>query len=455
MKNPFSLNPVALRELRQLVRSKIITVGLAVFPAILFVFTMLAVSKAVGMKSREAIAFGDGLASGPFAMVSVITGIVACLGIPFYSAMKAIMETKRNGTGLEFTTALTPADIVGGRLAATAILTGATVATASPFFIFAYLLRGIPLEQVFLVPFCLFACGLSFFAVSLAIACRPGAVALRVITTVLLFFLMFVFSLIPSVEFSISSGSEPPPAAAIAIGAGAVLAAILVFFRAYCASLLAPPHVDGERPFRRVVFALFLLSSPLAFRSFAAWSIAWVVVSGLLLMMAALSPREIPRAAKGSAPRGFFRRMLALPFTTGAEPGMLFSTSLLCAAGLVYSIFEKESDNILRLWAIVAELTFAPILVGAVLRTRNALPGTYRRAGWAMIALLVFVSITSFMAEIDAIGNHAGEMMPCNFVGISENPEKHFRTYGALLLVSLVVVVASSISAFRKYRRPQ
>ena len=34
MKNIFSINPVALRELRQLVRSKIITVSLAIFPAI-------------------------------------------------------------------------------------------------------------------------------------------------------------------------------------------------------------------------------------------------------------------------------------------------------------------------------------------------------------------------------------------------------------------------------------
>ena len=40
MKNPFSLNPVALRELRQLVRSRVITWSFALYPAILFGFTM-------------------------------------------------------------------------------------------------------------------------------------------------------------------------------------------------------------------------------------------------------------------------------------------------------------------------------------------------------------------------------------------------------------------------------
>ena len=87
MKNPFSLNPVALRELRQLVRSKIITVGLALFPGLLFVFTMLAVSNAMSDKPPEELAFGDGLGSGPFTTASMLTGIVAVLGIPFFAAI--------------------------------------------------------------------------------------------------------------------------------------------------------------------------------------------------------------------------------------------------------------------------------------------------------------------------------------------------------------------------------
>ena len=164
MKNPFSLNPVALRELRQLVRSRVITWSFALYPAILFGFTMLAVATAMGKRSAEDIAFGSGIGEGPFTMVAVITGIVACLGIPFYAAMKAILDTNRDGSGLEFTTALTPANIVGGRLVSTTILIASPIATSMPFFIFAYLLRGIPLENVFHMPLTLYGYALALFA---------------------------------------------------------------------------------------------------------------------------------------------------------------------------------------------------------------------------------------------------------------------------------------------------
>ena len=455
MKSIFSINPVALRELRQLVRSKIITVSLAVFPGILFVFTMLAVSNAMSGKPPEELAFGDGLGDGPFTMVSVMTGIVACIGIPFYAVMKAILETKRDAAGLEFTTALTPANIVGGRLVATAILIGATVATAMPFFIFTYLLRGIPLEEVFLVPLELFAYGLSLFAVTLAVACRPGTVALKVITAVLLFFIVSIFTSVPTFSLSSRSGTELPSAVATATYILLALAATLVFFRAYCASLLSPPHVDGERPFRRVVFALLILSSPLTFYSYAAWSITWVSIAGVLLLQSALSPREVPRAARGSAPRGFFRRLLSFPFTTGAVPGMLFALLIIAIAGGLFSTYETDSERVLVLWSTVAELTFAPVLVGTLLRHSKALPRTYRLAGWIMVAVLCLFSLISFMAEVDAIGSNTGEMLPCNFVGIVEHPVEHFLTYGVLLLFTLAIVAVSSTSAFGKYRRPE
>jgi len=456
MKNPFSLNPVALRDLRQLVRSRIVSVGLAVFPGLLFAFTMLSVSNAMSGKPREELAFGDGLGSGPFTMVSVLTCIVAALGIPFYAAIKAILETKRESVGLEFTTALTPANIVGGRMAATAILSGAAVAMAMPFFIFAYLLRGVRLQDVFLVPFEIFASGLMIFSVSLAVACRKGSVALKVILTVLLFFSATALSNVPlAITMSRHGLSEPPPALEIAAWTGAALVTALVFFRAYCASILAPPHVDGDRPFRRVVLALFLLSIPLAviFDS-KAWAIGWTWVSGALLLQYAMSPRDIPRAAKGSAPRGFVRRAVSLPFTTGAAPGLLFSSAILALAVAVFCK-NADPDTSLAVCSSIAEVTFPPILAGAVLRRAKASPMAYRRATWTMAALLILVSLVSFMAAVDAIGSHAGEMLPCNLIGIARNPQEHFRTYGVLLGFSLAIVAISSADAFRKYKRPQ
>lgn len=462
MKNPFSLNPVALRELRQLVRSRVITWSFALYPAILFGFTMLAVATAMGQRSAEDIAFGSGIGEGPFTMVAVITGIVACIGIPFYAAVKAILDTNRNGPGLEFTTALTPANIVSGRLVSTTILIASAVATAMPFFIFAYLLRGITLEQVFLTPLALFGYAVAVFSLSLVVACRPVAVPLRVILTIVLFFTTtFVVPGIVSAVFVpprylvAAAPVEETSHIAYVLGYAAALAALILFVRAFCASQLAPRYVDADRPFRRVAFALFVVSAPAAIWSYRAWCIAWVVIGGILMLTSSLTSREIPRAAKSNVPRNLFGRLFSFPFATGAVPGMLFAAIIIAIAGGTYSALETGNDHILILWADLAELLCIPVIAGAVLRYRKCDDRRFRLVAALFIAYLIAVSALSFMAEIGTIDEDLVAMLPCNFAGIAEKTDSHMMSYGLLIPVSICVVVVSSVRAFRTYRRPK
>ena len=460
MNNPFSMNPVALRELRQLVRSRIITWSFALYPAILFGFTMLAVATAMGKRSAEDVAFGNGIGDGPFTMVSVITGVVACLGIPFYAAMKAILDTNRNGPGLDFTTALTPANIVGGRLVSTTILIASAVATSMPFFIFAYLLRGIPLENVFLMPLTLFGYAIAIFSLSLVIACRPIAVPLRVVLTVMLFFAMtfVVPSLVSFATFAHhrygGAPAERPSYWIALLGFAVVLAALVLLVRAFCASQLAPRYVDADRPFRRVVFALFLVSAPYACWNHTAWCITWVVIGCMLMITSSLASREIPRAAKANIPRNFFGRLASFPFATGAVPGKLFAALILAVAGGLYSVLESETEHVFILWADVTEIICVPIIVGAALRKKRCEEKRFRLAAALFIAYLVAVSVLSFMAEIDAIEEDLIAMLPCNFAGIADKPGAHLASYGLLLLFSACVIAFSSLFAFRNYRRP-
>ena len=455
MKIDLSLNPVALRELRQLVRSRVITWGLALFPAALFGFTMLATSSATGHLTQEEMAFGDGVGEKPFTMVSVITGLVACLGIPFYAAMKAILETGRNGPGLEFTTALTPARIVGGRLTAAAILIAAAVASAMPFFMFAYLLRGVPLEHVFLVPFTLFCYGLGLFALALVVACRPSPVALRVIMTVGLFFVSLIVGNIPIIAFS-SHGSSAPSFAAMVFWFAVLLVALAVFVRAYCASQLAPRHTDAERTFRHGLVGLFLLSAPAAFSYPQPWCIVWTVIGGAMMLQSALSPREMPRAARAAAPKSLLGRLLSFPFATGAEPGLVQSLLIIAVAGGVYSLVEGDGDHVCTLWACVAEVTFLPVVVGAAMRTEKARESRFRLAGWLILTYIAAVQFLYIMCEIDSgISTHSIDLVPCNFPGIVEKPVEHICTYGVAFLIVIAVAIISSARPFRGYRRPQ
>ena len=456
MRKP-SINPVALRELRQLVRSRVVTWGLATFPMILFVFTALTVATAMSGYSPTELAFGKGMGKSPFVAVSVITGIVASAGIPFYSALKAAFETNSANPGLEFTTALTPAQIVGGRLASTAILVAATVATATPFFAFAYLLRGIPLEWVFAVPFFLFCGGLFAFSAALCVAVRPGHVALRIAMMILLFcsVLPGALSLLAIFDSSYAS-SMKVPLSSVAMVAAAGLAAFVVLVRAQCAATLSPPHADGERTYRRTVFALFALSSPLAFwpKTGDAWAFVVLLIASLLTVQSALSPRGVPRAARAAAPKGLFRRILSFPFATGATPGVVFFGALAFVAAAALSLSLSGNPKLVCvLWACLAETLSVPVIVGAVLRRTGAAPARFRAAGWLMLAYLVAAFVISVMAKADAFDEDFVSLLPCNFFAIQDAPESHLAIYGVLLLFAVVLAVASYVSEFSKYRR--
>ena len=422
MKNPFSLNPVALRELRQLVRSRVITWSFALYPAILFGFTMLAVATAMGKRSAEDIAFGSGIGEGPFTMVAVITGVVACLGIPFYAAMKAILDTNRNGPGLEFTTALTPANIVGGRLVSTAILIASAVATAMPFFIFAYLLRGITLEQVFLTPLALFGYAIAMFSLSLVIACRPVAVPLRVIMTVGLFFAMtFV---VPGIVTAVSvshrhfGGAAPveePSYIASILGYAAILAALVLFVRAFCASQLAPRYVDADRPFRRV----YLPRNPESRE---------VECPAQLIRPPLLVPVRDRRRAGDALRRDHNRRRRrnVLRARDGERP---LPDSLGRSRRADMRPGDRGRDTAQQ------EMR------------RQALPTRHRplhRLHHRRLHPLVHG------------GNRRNRGRPRGDASVvAEKPAAHLTSYGLLLLFSLCVIVISSVRAFRTYRRPK
>ena len=135
---------------------------------------------------------------------------------------------------------------------------------------------------------------------------------------------------------------------------------------------------------------------------------------------------------------------------------MLFSLVLIMASCSILTLRNYLSgddfEHILQIWTIVAEVTFAPILVGAFLRRRNASEQAYRTAGWTMMALLIGILILSMMAEASDLDESIVRMLPCNFAGITEQPLEHFTSYGFLLLFSVVIIAVSSISEFKKYR---
>ena len=244
------INPVTLKELRQLVRSRLILWGMVALPIVLILATgAVLLSEMHDISIQEAM-YGKGLGEEPLIAVSIITGVVTCVLIPLFTSIKTAIETSKTDLGLEFTTALTPGQIVSGKITAAAVISAIAVAIAMPFFVLSYLMRGIDLSITVLIPVLLFVSSVSLTAVGLLPACsRRRSIAMKVISLVVLYiFLPFFFS---SITAAIGIGR------AIRGGDGFAASSVFVFYvllsaiivalcRAQAAAMLAPPHSSSS-----------------------------------------------------------------------------------------------------------------------------------------------------------------------------------------------------------------
>ena len=171
MKLKLQINPVTLKELRQLVRSRIILWGMVALPIALLIAMIIVLSDDMHGMSPVEIMYGKGLGEAPLAATTVITAIVTCGLIPLFTCVKTMIETSRTSQRLEFTTALTSSQIASGKIAAAAIISAIAVALAMPFFALSYLMRGIELSTTVAIPALLLLGGTAITALGLLPAC--------------------------------------------------------------------------------------------------------------------------------------------------------------------------------------------------------------------------------------------------------------------------------------------
>ena len=455
----FSLNPVALKELRQLVRARLVTFALVVYPLILFAATALAVSSKMGYKSPEEIAYGPGLADGPYVAASIVLGLVTCFALPLFCGIKTAIETPRDRIPLEFTTILTPAQIVGGKMTAAGVLIAALTAVSLPFFTLAYLMRGISLVNAFLMPLGLAAGGLFVLAICLPLATsRAMSVPMRIfsVLAVVIFGLPFAegFSIINQLTLTsshVGTKSALEQAKPFVVAIVTLLTALLVS-RAQSAAQLAPPHTDSERPLRKTYALLMPLTLVLVpFDDGAAWSLLWLILGGILAIRSTFNPIELPRTACEKAPRSFLGRLFTFPLTTGAPSGLLLSSAILFLAPLPIAFDDK--DAFVRVILVVTELLTVLSLVSTGLHHAKVSDKTYRIAGVVTVLAIGAANFANVLVSVDALPKDLVYSLPCNFYGISEEPDTHAKLVVVLALLAIPPLTLANIRAFRKYRR--
>lgn len=451
-------NPVALKELRQLVRSRTIIIGMILYPILLTIVSALTVSFRMQGRTKSDILLGPGLGEVPFYVAAVITGIIVCAALPLYAAFKTSSEAQKEKMGLEFVTMLTPANIISGKLLATALLMLIAIGLSMPVFTLAYLMRGVSLLQTFLMPAGLFLSGMIALCVLLFIACNKAwAPALRNIVCLIVYGIMLSFLV---AQISLFVDSPMSPVHFRTLSAVGVLALIMIC-RATCAAQLSAPHQDAMRPLRKTELVLYLLS-PLAWLggddAFQAWIGTTAIGATIICLRAAFYPHPIPRVANLNAPRSWFGRFLTFPLTTGSVPGLVFGLRILLLAILALNFDNISNRQIREFFAACFEPVSLAIIISTILRLCHAGLRGYRITAGVSLGLFAFVNSAFILRTFDLCSRSAFDILPCCFHGIThtaETADYHFTLALSLFAIAEVLLLVSYIRAFHSYRRPQ
>jgi len=454
---------VALKELRQLVRSRLIIWGMAAMPAILLAITSLVLSSEMRGLTPAEVTYGKGLGEGTLTAATIVTGIVVCAAIPLFAAIKTVLETGKGNLGLEFTTTLTPSQIITGKITAVAMISAIAVALSMPFFVLSYLMRGVDLAATIVTPLELLASGVGLFSVALLPACARRPAAIRIILIVL------IFSLIPTMtgatleiltlaRSSLHGVVRFSPVYSFST-ATAVLLFLFVSLIAYCraqaAAELAPRPLDFARPLRFTQAAIFAVSALLILVEWEPWVAMSSIGAVLIFMHAAFCPAPLTRGARLHAPKSLFARMLAFPFATGSVPSMVFALIVTAIILPVPYICRNTDPGNPKFVAFVLEFCGLFMIAGSLGRLLVERRKVLAKAiGRATFAYVVLVNVLCIVAEMDVFDKHVLYPMPCCLGGIDDGKGHHLAAAACLAAAGFALLQVVAFKDFRKFRKP-
>ena len=416
-----AFNPVALKELRQFTRTRLVGLVLVGFPALLFMLSAICLSASSQGKSAIELIYGAGRGEAPFTAVVITTAIVTAVIIPLIASAKTATETAKDRQGLEFTTTLTPSQIVDGKILAPALLATALIAISMPFLAFAYLLRGVTLSYVFTVPLAILLVSIGEITLGL-----PAALSRRMTMPIRSMGVIAVIPVSLIIICSFSAAFDNLSVAGVGIAA-AILVILTIFMRGLAVLQISPPFGDSERPLRTTTTILFVLSAGFFFiDDFETWvwTMTWIVCGGVLFFRSCFTFREMPRIVCRRAPRSHLARLASYPFATGPAAGQLFTVVMLGVAVLPLLIdTETGTDNDgLIVASGLAETVALAWVVSGILRRCAKRARSFQVAQGTTILYLIIVNLASGIIH-DAAQDIGFDVfisiLPCNFVGIA------------------------------------
>lgn len=333
------LNPVTVKELRQMVRSRMVSVGLVVYLFAQLAGVGLVLLSATGEASSSGL-YGQALGQSVFQAIYFLLSFLLLLCLPLFMGTRLGLERGKEHLDLQYITALKPQQFVDGKVASAGVLTIVFASASLPFFVLCYLLRGVDLFQIM----GMFGGLLLTTVCSLYGTLFLGAVGVTRTLRVFLLLgvvgsLLFLMGLLNAgTGFLFAGSGSGSHGSLLWIGLMLMFAAWWCgLARAVTVAALSPAHANRALPVRVWFTAFWLFCGLLALaaglhESDGGYVRVWALLS--VLLFAGL------QAVAASQPSGYSRRVLAAGsarrpvralqffFYSGAESGMAWAMAL-------------------------------------------------------------------------------------------------------------------------------
>lgn len=342
-----AMNPVVVKELRQAVQSRFVTVTLLLFLVVLLVTIHLFLLN-IDMTSGGSLEHGRDI----FMAMQGIVAFTCIVFVPIYAGVRFAAERSADNVDLLFISTIRPSSIVWGKLVSSLLVAVLIYSAVLPFMTLTYLLRGIDLPTVFVVVGLHALVILGATMASLFLACIPATIVLKVVIG-----LIFGVALITTASYTAGGsaamvfsgiGSQLNTTAFWVVSAliieKTLLGVGLLFF--LTVSMISPPSSNRAMPVRLFLMAAWLIELVLTVVVailatgigggfidvdeviLGTWMVGWIMLLSLALLVSicereAWSPRVLRRV-----PRNFIGRTGMFIVSSGSAGGVLWCCAM-------------------------------------------------------------------------------------------------------------------------------
>ena len=348
------MNPIAVKELRQISRGKFLPVIL-----IGFLITQMSITGAVTFVGSANP--GQDLYR---ALIGFLTGICGFL-IPLYAGFRLAQERSDMNRDLLFISTLKPASIVWGKTLSAAVLAALIYSVCMPFIAMTYMLRGVDLLSMFLHIVQGYFFALTAVLIGILIGGMPVNRFLKAIIGLFALLLVFIVQMtgvalpVPTDGSLINMGVEEAFGAAFKFLW--IWALPSVGFFLLSRAFISPPSANRALAPRVYITAVWIVS----FVGVVIWAkisndhyhIYWWVavlcaVFGWALAVGVSERDELGPRVRQAIPRSRLRRVFAFLFYSGSAGGFLWAS-----AGIVMTYLVGSSAAILFGWTDFKEIS--------------------------------------------------------------------------------------------------